>query len=285
MAITAFKIGMLISMVIAIITLSFIGPAIGMSGDNVTTSEIPEYNASEGLFEFALEQPEQPSRPSQGTLRYVDNQQVNEDNRRVWIRGNSDEGIEITLTNNGTLANPIASLFLNEYNNSAFVGSNSTELTESETFAELERSGYIITFENPQFDNKNESDMTMTVDWEIIQTPAGASTIGQIPIIGVGFTAIANAIEGIIAVIGYIGDILFYYFVAIGVTVSNVLVTIFNITTFVIDFMVFIIVSYSSMIANAPSNFVSVFLTVPLILFSLLFADLVMELIKILPTT
>lgn len=266
---------LLVGSALFLILVSFVFPAIGFASEDINSTEIPSYNLSEGQFSYVTNTPEYPSRATEGTLTYVDNQDVYQDNRRVWLQGNSNDGFEVTLTNNGTIANPNASLYLNQYNSSGFVTSSSTEMTESDNFSKLELSGYIVTFENVRFSNVNNSDMTMQVDYYVKQTAAGASAVGQIPIIGGVASATAEAIDHAVSVLGWIGSVIFQPIYNTMVRITNTLIAFYNVLKFFIGLLYWILSTYGSVVAASPANWVGLFLAVPGIVFSLIFSKLI----------
>lgn len=274
MEFTSFDIGIVVTMSIAIVASSFLFPVLGLTGSNVGAPEIPMYNASNEAFDYLNDRPgidEFPSQPREGTLTYVDNQTVYQDDRRVWLEGNSQEGVEITLTNNGTISDPAASLFLNEYDGGTFVGADSTEMENTTEFDILERANYTVTFTNVRFSNVGDADMTMQVDWEVQETPAGASNVGQIPFIGGTLAAVADAIGGIVAVIGWIGSILYFIAETISVGILGAVTVLFNALSFLLDMFFWLITTRAAIITGAPAGWVSVLLAIPDILLSLVF--------------
>jgi len=274
----------IVSMLLSLIVISFLFPAIGFVSTDINQTDIPEYNTSNEAFDFLAEneRPPYPTRPTEGTLIYVDNKDVYQDNRRVWLEGSTASGgYEVTLTNNGSLANPIASLFLNEYNETSFVGSSSTEMTEADNFTTLERGGYVISFENVTFQNEGQADMTMQVDWHIHETPAGSSTVGQIPIVGGIYSSTANAIAGIIDTLGWFGDIFLYYGSVFTVGTLGIFIAIYNIISFVTGIFVFLIIRYSSIIASAPASWAALLLSIPGVILSIEFMKTILIVISV----
>ena len=67
---TTRDIGILISMSLAVIMISFVFPTIGLAdtGDKAAESEIPEFNISTDRFDFAGDFPDNPGTPSTGAL-------------------------------------------------------------------------------------------------------------------------------------------------------------------------------------------------------------------------
>ncbi len=86
MNITKFDMFILMFTSIAVITMSFTFPALGLTGETQNESDIPEFNISKGAADFAREEPEYPGAPSQGTLRYENGSESWEDNRQVYKR-------------------------------------------------------------------------------------------------------------------------------------------------------------------------------------------------------
>lgn len=263
-------------MTLFLILISFVYPAVGFTSDNVTQSDIPSFNLTEGTFDFVQTVPQLPDNPTEGTLRFEADKQVYEDNRRIWLEGNTNDGYEITLINNGTLSDPLAGLFLNEYNNSGFVGDDSIEMDEGDSFNTLERDGYVIAFSNVTFTNEGQSNMTMRVDWETVETRGGASAVSTIPIIGGTLDAVASAIGSLGAIIGWIGSILYNLAWNFIVFSTNLLTVIYNVIAFITGLGWWLVSTYGSVVSNAPASWASLLLSIPGLLLSYEFAKLVL---------
>lgn len=271
----------LLSMSLLLIIINFVFPTLGFVSEDVEIADIPEFNITEGTFSFVQTVPEFPSRPSEGTLKYVDNQVVSQDNRRIWLNGDTSGGTELVLLNGNNLSNPNARIILNEYNSSGFVGSNETHLNNSDDFETLERNDYILAFENAQFDNIGLANLTITADWEIIQQPSDTTWLGRIPIVG----GVVSGAQQLAAVVGWIGTILWHLVYNFIVASTNLLTVIYNVITFFISLLHWFIVTYAVIIDNSPENWISLFLAIPGILLSLVFSKFVIIIIRSMPTT
>jgi len=276
MEFTKWDLKIFLSMTLLLMLISFVFPAVGFSNADVNTTDIPEFNVTQGTLDFVqIGEPLDVNRPTEGTLRYVDNQDVYQDNRRIWLEGNSNDGFEVTLTNNGSINDPAASLFLNEYSGGSFNQSASTEMENTTEFDSLSLNGYVISFTNVTYENVGQANMTMTADWEVEETPGGASFVSGIPIIGGGLEAVAKVIGGIGAVITWIGNIIIGVFLNIGVTARNVGVVVYNIVTFFTGIGWWFIVRYASVVSAAPTSYVQVFLTLPSLVWSFEFGKII----------
>lgn len=284
MELTKTDIQIFVSMTLFLIIISFVFPELGFATANVSQSDIPEFNVSQGTLDFVqISYPLRATRPTEGTLRYVDNQEVYQDNRRVWLEGNSDNGYEITLTNNGTLSNPNASLFLNEYENGAFNRSVSTEDSAFTNFTTLSLGDYVIGFENVTYSNQGNPNMTITTEWQVEESPGGSSTFGSIPLIGGTLDQVAKALGAIGAIISWIGEMIFNLFLNIGVFFRNIGTVIYNVLNFFTGIAWWIIVRYTTVVQNAPASYVQIFLVLPSLVWSYEFAKVVIIIRQQLP--
>lgn len=262
-------------MTLMLIIINFVFPPLGFSDPSINASQVPSFNLTKDTISFVQTVPEYPSRPSEGTLVYNASKSVYTDSRRVWIEGNSHGGYELVLLNNGTSASPEAKLIFNEYNSTGFVGRNVTYMTEADDYTTLSRDQYEIVFTSANFTNVNTSQVTLSVDWQITQTPAGASAVGQLPIIGGIASAVAGAIEQLTAVIGWIGSIFYNIgFNLIIVGTGNLLHIIYNIGVFIIGVAQWFILGYASVVNGAPANWLKPFLAIPSLIWSFEFAKL-----------
>ena len=272
----------LVSMSLFVIMVSFVFPAVGFTGENVNETDIPDFNASKGQFGYVNNTPEFPSRPSEGTLEYIDNAETHEDNRQVWLQresGGSD--YVLSLTNlNGTLSNPVPTLTLTHFNATGSVVNQSQKDVNPGDFETLEAGEYTVAIENTTISNANESDMTLTADWRIVEGPSSGGTIGQIPIIGGVAEAVAGAIARLGEVIGWIGLVIFQPIYNAMVTVTNTLIALYNIIAFFFDFLYWLLSTYGSVVTAAPEAWVSVFLGIPGIILSFEFAKILIIIIR-----
>lgn len=260
-----------VSLTLFLLLVSFVFPTLGFAGANVSTTAIPEFNVSQGTIAFIqIGEPLEVKRPSEGTLRYEADKEVYEDNRRVWLQGNTDNGYEITLTNNGTQADPNASLFLNEYTNGGFNRSVSTEDSAfAGNFTTLELADYVIAFDNVSYSNTGQSNLTITTDFEVEESPGGQSTFGWIPLIGGGIDAVAQTVS---AGLNWIGSIILGVFYNIGATARNVATIVWNIVSFIVGMAWWIIVRYTTIVTAAPTAWASTLLAIPSVVWSYEFA-------------
>jgi len=277
MEFTKWDLQIFLSMTLLLILISFVFPAVGFTNVNVSTDNIPKFNVTQGTLDFVqINEPLDVNRPTEGTLKYVDNQEVYQDNRRIWLEGNTEDGYEVTLTMfNGTVNDPTATLTLNHYNASGGINSVSTDMENTTEFDSLELDGYVVSFTNVTYSNVGQANVTMQVDWEVDETPGGASFVSGIPLIGGGLEAVAKVIGGIGAVFSWIGNIILSVFLNIGITARNVGTVIYNVVTFFTGIGWWFIVRYASVVQAAPASYVQVFLALPSLVWSFEFGKII----------
>lgn len=265
-----------LSMTLFLILISFVFPAVGFASHDVNTSDIPEFNVTKGTFDFVQTVPPTPSNPSEGTLKNVDNAELHEDNRQVYLQ-RGDPEILISLVNFNGTTNPEPEVNLIKFNSTGTF-TDTKRINESE-FVTIENHSYIIAFENLQIENEGQSDMTLTVDWEIVEQPSDSGWLSRIAVVG----GIVSGAEQLAAVVGWIGSIFWnigYNFI---VGSTNLATVVYNIISFFTGIGWFLITTYASVIANAPTSYVALFLSIPGLLLSYEFAKLVIILKKQIP--
>lgn len=255
----------LLVMTVALVFISFVFPAVGFSANAVNATDIPEFNASQGQFDYLNDEIPSPNEPTEGELTYIHNAETNEDNRQAWLE-RYDLGI--SMLNMGTPSNP--DVEVNLVNQTAPSGSDieTAKINESE-FVNLQNWGYEVSFSNLRFEDNNE---TVRVDWEVHQQPEADS----IPIIG----GLLSAGAEIGATIAWLTEIILVVTTNTVLTVTNVFLTLFNIMSFIFGFMFWLFSTYSGIVTGAPESWVAIFMAIPGVILSFEFAKLIILLIS-----
>lgn len=266
-----------VSMSLAIISMSFVFPALGLTADSdeVAENDIPEFNMSADRFDIAGEFPDQPGTPSQGTLVLNNSVDILEDNRRVWLEGDTDGGTELLLTNQ----TDDARLVLNHWpgpDKDEVVLSNVGDVDDIQN----DTAGWHIKFEYVNIENRNKSNQTITVDYEIIQQPADSAWYSRIPVVG----SVFSTGEQLAGIVGWIGSIIYWTFGTMFSVILNLIGILFDVVTYGFSMLIWMVSTYNSIISSA-SAFASVFVMAPAIILFLEFAKIGMIAINLLPTT
>lgn len=273
-------IGIFVGMSIAIISMSFLFPPLGLTNEDINSTDIPEFNITKGTFDFADKKPNFPTRPSKGELRYVDNQSQDQDDRQIWLNGDSSDGVSIVITDdNSNVSNPQPEITLNEFTST---GSNFTTILINESeFKVIEDYGYRVAIENVNVSNKGQADMTITAEFEVLQQPSDTSWLGRVPVVG----TVVGAGNQLAAIVGWIGSIGWHYVYNFIVLSSNLLHILYNVITFFIDFFLWLSTTYFSIVTGAGASWASVIVAIPGILLSFILLKAVIVFIHLLPTT
>lgn len=268
----------IISMSIALVTMTFAFPAAGMvDEESANATDIPEFDIETSRFDFAGEFPRNPGQPSVGTLVYDNTTSALEDSRQIWLNGDTDSGTEMLLLDDNDETN--ASVRLNYW-----PGPSTDEviLTEVGEFDQIKNdsAGWEVTFEFVSAENRGEDNVTLTVDYTIEQQPEDTSWFDRVPILG----GVVGAGEQLAGIVGWIGSVLFWLFGTLFEVALNLVGILFDIMVFVIDTGTWLATTWAAITAGAGS-WAAVFVAIPGLLLFLELAKLVMIGISLLPTT
>lgn len=276
MDLTKFDMSILLCMAIAIIFMSFTFPALGLGGDNVGEGEIPEFNITANRFDWTGEFPAQPGNPTSGTLVYEENRSSPvDDNRNTWLeRSDGTDDYTVSLTHfNGSISDPEPTFRLIRFNDSdGSEESSDFQVIEAGETGELETGDFVVHMTRVSTENVGESNLTIEGDWEVIESPNQSGGISGL------FSGIASAV-------GWIGTVIWWISATIVTTFLNLLGIVFDVASFIVEFVVFISSTYAGLVSNAPTDWAGVITAIPGVLFSLVFAKAVLVFVSILPTT
>lgn len=279
-------VGILFSMSLAIILLSFVAPAAGLTddSDNVTESEIPDFNISSDRFDFAGDFPDTPGTPQSGTLEYygefgsgIDGQSL------MWIDRPKSSGATVELQNDTQGNGNFQFVFIN------FTSGNNVDdrynLTTSDE-GELNlhnNESYKIEFTLDDYEEfQNGSDFYAQVSWKILETPEDSGGgLAALPVVGWLF----DSAEYLVAMLAYLGDIIFWFVGFIFEVTLNLVGILLDISIFFVDLVVFLNSTYFDIVSAANSAWVTTIVAIPGILLSIMFLKLGMIGISLLPTT
>lgn len=277
--ITRRDIMLLLVMAIAIVSMSLVFPALGLTDeDSVSASEIPEFSLQESRFDIAGEFPNAPGTPTTGTLTY--DPQADYNNNQIWLSGGTDAGgYELVLLPNGTSAD----VRINEWNDTSFVDQQTVVVNESNPTGVVSNDQWTVTAEiTDKFNGTtNTSTGYYQVDYEVVEQPGDGGAIGErIPVIGSLFSA-TNALAGMV---GWIASIIYWFLQTSFEVILNVTGLLYDVTSYFIGLLTWMSTTYGNVVTSA-SGWVSVFVALPGIIFSAVLGKLVIIGIGLLPTT
>jgi hypothetical protein len=271
------------TMSIAVIFMSFTFPALGLTGDSVNESEIPEFNISKGTVEFARDSPEYPSRPSEGTLTYINGSEAWEDERQVYLQRGSTEYLLSFFDDNPDPGPKNVTWHANliKFNSSGSY-TNDVDINESESKTLTSVDGaYEVGLSNLDVVNNTSANQTAQLDWEVLEQPSDQSWLGRIPVVG---TIISGASQ-LAAVVGWIGGILWHLTTQILVAIGNAILMFVNVTVYFIDFSWWLTSTYTGIVSGAPTAWAGVIVAIPGIILGFQFSKIMAVGIKLLPFT
>lgn len=270
MSFTKLDYQIIIGSLIAIVLLSFIGPPLGMTGDNVNSSDIPEFNVTTDRFDF-IQKPQapRPNAPAEGRLNHTSDEFDN-------YPGQIQVELGVNNDSNRTILSVVPEETVNLLDVEAVQAEN--QQIDNHTFTS---NGETATLEGKGFeiDVKADNITKGTYDYNIQKRPADTAWYSGIPLIGGTFDWVAH-VAGLL----WHGVLLanFYIISSLEFTL-NMANAIFDIFKFIFGMLSFIVTTYGNIITGSPSGFSSVIVSIPGALFSMQFARIGLMLASKLP--
>lgn len=262
-----FDMMILVSMSLAVIGMSFVFPAMGLTTMNeAEEGDIPTFNSSADDFDFAGEFPDRPGTPSQGDLEvsYQDG-----DDRTLQ---SGDEEVRISALDTTTQDPDTLDIdvHLTHYDANGNATQETVNLPSEGDTGQFEAFDYDMGVEwvNTQTDRPNAND-TAIVRYTIDAQPSGQVWYDRIPVVG----SVFGVGEQLAGIVGWIGSII-YWIVAFFITILvNVFFALFDTVVFTASLMHWLISTYFSVV-SAAGGFATVFVLTPGILLFLIFLKL-----------
>lgn len=265
MNITKFDITIVFTMALAIISMSFVFPALGLADVDASENQIPELDITADAFDFAGEFPQAPSTPTEGTLDLDTSQPIEGSNNVVWLDGDTNDGYELVLLE----LNNTAQVRINEWNNGNVTQSNQTFDSSTDSFVVVQGEfGVRLTV------NKHDPP-AYEVRYEVTERPnTGGGIIG----------GIVGTVGDIAEVLGWFGIVFYWFSVSIIQVSLNVIAAVFSAISYLFSLFIWLSTTYGSVVTAAPS-WVGLFVAIPGILLTFTLTKMVVIGIKMLPTT
>lgn len=268
MSFTKLDYTILLSSLIIVILLSFIAPAVGMTGDNVNETDIPEFNVTTDRFDF-IDKPQapRPQAPAEGRLNHSSDR-----------FDNYPGSIQVELGENSDGNRTVISVVPEEKVNLLDIESTGAGVIDNHTFSS---DGETITLEGKGFEIEVRADNVTagTYDYIIEQRPADTAWYAGIPIVGGSFDWLAH-VAGLLWHVVLLGN--FYLISALELTL-NLAGAIFDIFAFIFSLLAFIATNYGDIVAGAPSSWAGIIVSIPGVMFSIQFARIGLMLASKLP--
>lgn len=269
---------LLLTMALAVVSISFVFPALGLGGENVAENELPQFEIESDRFDVAGDFPTSPGTPSSGTLIYDAEADLNEN--QVWLTGGTDGGgFELVLLPNGDEAE----VRINEWNSSgAVVGYDSVNVSAENQTGSVERGPWGITVETTeQFDGDADPGVGYySVEYDVVDEPGDGGSIGErIPIVG----SIIGGTNALIGMVGWIGSIIYWAVQVLFEGILNVTGIGYDISSYFIGLFSWLSSTYFGIVSSAGASWVSVFVALPGILLSVMLGKFAIIAVRLIP--
>jgi hypothetical protein len=270
---------LLVVMSLAIVIMAFVFPAIGLSDASADENDIPNMSVEPNRFDMAGDFPDRPGTPTSGII------ERNEDNLAIQdglqqLEGTTIDGYRLSYTNVGNLSHPKYEVTLDEFDNGNLTESTPVTLSEEGDQGQINEFDWTITLTLDRVENVNQSNLTAYVEYEIEQDPDGQAWYTGVPILG----SFADATSQVASMVGWLGIVIWWTSVTIIEIALNLLGLLFDVVKFGFGMASWLVTTYSDVISNANS-WAAVFVALPGIILSFIFAKLTVIGIKLLPTT
>jgi len=283
-------VGILIAMSIAVISISFVFPQLGMtSTSNVT--QPPEFSMDAGEFNVVGDFPDSPGTATSGTIEWDQSLQSPSGIEGLSLAAVDDntDTLRVELQNGTATTGDDFSAIVTFYNASSSSSTNYFyNLTgKDEGYSVLHTAdewSIRFTIEDLQNAHPRTSNFQASVNWKVLSARtadnSGGGWLSAIPIVG----GLIAAGDGLVGMLAYLGNIIFWGLgtsIEILVAAATVL---FNMATFFVALMSWLTTNYVDVISNAQ-GFASVFVAIPGIILSAMLAKLVAVVVSMMPTT
>jgi len=228
---------------------------------------------------LAGKMPEKPGTPSRFYLTWNETL-AGASNNDIWLDGDTNDGHELILLNAGSTTNPQPQMKFENWSNGN-VTKDTYIFANKGDFHTYNNYSYELFTQWDKTTNLNKSNMAFRVKVEVRSQPkTDSGFLSRIPIVG----GLFSAGQQLAATVVWVGSVFYWFFARMAETGLNILGAMWNVISFLIDLMGWIIGSYGGML-TASESWAKVFLSIPGLIFSLEFAKLIMVGIKLLPTT
>lgn len=259
----------LLVMTIAVVSISFTMPALGLGGDSVNETEIPEYSVDPNRFDIAGEFPRNPGTPSSGVMWFNNSTPAEFSENQIWLDGGTTDGTEMVIIGSG------GELLVNDWSSGNTTTTTFDITNEGQQFV-LNDYGYDVAFEVTDY----TAGEYYEVEFDVRDQPSDVGWIGRVPVVG-GIFSSGEALAQTLAWIGSIGWWAVTVAWELTVNAINVLA---GATSFVFETAVWLVTTYTA-IVSAAESWASVFVAIPGLLLTIELGKLVFIAISLLPTT
>lgn len=276
-----FDVTMILTMTLAVVSMSFVFPAIGLADAGTDANNIPEYRLDTEALNLAGEFPRAPGTPSTGNI-WLQANDTAFSNNQIWLDGGTSGGTEMVLL--PAQGGDPTQLLINNWDSGSVTGEERRNLTDANDTFVINNFSYQMTFRTEEFREPqgNGTDGYYELSYNIRDQPeSGGGWIGRIPVVG----GVVGTAEATAAVLGWFGSILWWFFATAIDLVSAAVVVLYDTLTFGAALLDWLVTTYAAIVSNAGPSWVSLFVALPGIILSLEFGKLAMIGVSLLPTT
>lgn len=255
---TGFDIGIIIVMSLAVISMSFVFPALGLTGQEAQENDIPEFNMTADRYEFRDEFPDSPGAPTEGDMHWNEEEPDAESSQSIFLDGDSSSGVEIAVVNSNTTEDPEMEVFIQNWTDGSGIAEDSVVLQNESDYGQVTYQDWTVTVEWTRARHVNSSDFRAVVHFTVTNQPSDSSWFDRVPIVG----SIFSAGEELAAIVGWIGSILYWIMGTVISIIWQAFAILFDIISYGFDMMVWLLTTYWDIVDGA-SAWASVFVMIP----------------------
>ena len=196
MNINKFDVMVLVVMSLAVVSMSFVMPALGLSNPDASSNDVPTLNMASDRFDLVGDAPPFPNNPTDGTLFFNTTRDSAFSENQIWLAGNggSDGDADLTLIQNPTSGD--ARITLTEYNGTGVKSQDQIELdtANNSTTGVLSTDAYTVAIEATNMHNPPDY---LEVHWNVDRQPSTDNWLGRLPVVG-GILSTADAVASVV---------------------------------------------------------------------------------------
>lgn len=261
MNINKYDIGILVSMSIVVIFMSFTMPAMGLAGNNSNTSDVPRFDLSTDAFDIQNEFPDRVNAPGKGVLNKSSNEFDEYEGQTQYEFGSGTSG-------NGSVF--LAAVFVDEVFASNATTQDSVQFTSNNQIKNL-------TFDGFTFKIQAKNITHGKFEYIVEERPSDNGWLAGIPIIN----TVVSVSADIAGVLGWGFSIIWFFVISFFEIVIATVTVIVKVTVFIFSLLSWLITTYMNVVNAAPGGWISVMIIIPAIALFLVFAKIAAVLIQV----
>lgn len=273
MDITKLDVTILVSMTLGIVLMSFTFPAMGLAGDEASTSDVPEFSVNGERFDFAGDFPDEPGTPQGGPIVWSEDRST--DNTRWYWGNNTQDGVQLSLVNNGNLSHPEAEFFVQSWLGGSLASEDSVNISTEGGEARIGSGAYETYVTVNEFRNVNSSNLSIHGEYSIIgnEESGGEAWWQNIPVL----STIGESASDAAAAAMYIGTVVLWGFQMIFEVILNAIGMMVDVALFFVGLASWLVSTYTSIVtADSLFAWARVILVIPSVALSVVWAKIIL---------